>query len=225
MKPVVNRLRDLATRSRPRLDTASLAAVAAVALLATSALAEEQGHGGEEHGGPSLAGLVFAFINFVLFVLIMRRFAWPIVSSALRDRRERLMAALEAARQARAEAEAIKADFEARMRTLEADSARAREEILAVAETEARHVLEAARVSAERIRADARLVADQEVARAKREIQEEAATHVGQLAERIVSAQLTPSDQTRLVNDFLSEVKSSTGPARSSAASHDGSSR
>jgi F-type H+-transporting ATPase subunit b len=197
---------------RPRLAVrlasarASLAAApiaAGVLLAAGAALAAEAGG---EHHPPSVGLLLLNFVNFAIYAYIIYRFAWPPISKYLTGRRAAVVAELEAAQQARREAEAMKAEYEAKLRNLEADAERARAEVLAIAEVEARNLLEEARRSAERVRNDARLVAEQEVTRARRILQEEAAALVARVAGDLVAKQLTTQDQGRFVADFVAQA-------------------
>ena len=189
----------------------------ATAVVAAPLRAYAEEHAAEgAHAGGSLLGLLFALINFLLFVWILRRFAWPLIRDSLRQRRDRVVAALEAARRAREEAEAIKAEFETKMRNLEAESARARAEVLAIAEAEAKQLVESARQASERIRADARLVAEQETARARRAIQQETAERIADLAGLLIKEHLTANDQVRLTSEFLGGIR--TSPSRSTAS-------
>ena len=186
---------------------AALAVPAMVLFGVALAFASEEGG---EHHERSTSLLVLAFINFSIYAYILYRFAWPAIVKYLAERRTAVVAALEAAAKARAEAEALKAEFEAKMRTLEADAAKARAEVLAIAELEAKERVEQANRSAERIRRDARLVADQEVARARRLLQEESANLVARAAGDIVAKHLTANDQARLVADFVAEARQSS---------------
>ena len=172
-------------------------------LVASVAVAAEEGFEPHER---SIQLLVLAFINFAIYAYILYRFAWPAIVKYLVERRAAVVAALEAAATASAEAEALKAEFEAKMKTLEADVAKARAEVLAIAEIEAKELVEQARRSAERIRRDARLVADQEVARARRLLQEESAQLVARAAGEIVRKNLTNDDQARLVAEFVADT-------------------
>jgi len=196
-----------AARSRVDLRAAARVALTLLPLLVAStafaSLASEEG--GEPHER-STQLLVLAFINFAIYAYILYRFAWPAIVKYLVERRAAVVAALEAAAKASAEAEALKAEFEAKMKTLEADAAKARAEVLAIAELEAKEVVEQAKRSAERIRRDARLVADQEVARARRLLQEESAALVARAAGEIVRKNLTNDDQARLVAEFVADT-------------------
>lgn len=166
--------------------------------------------GGEGHHEPSWSLTLWGFANFGIFAFILWKFAWPLVVDYLRSRRLETIQALEAAAQAKREAEALKADFEIKMATLETESAKAREEILAIAQLEADRALEHAKATAERLRKDARLLADQEVARAKRALQDESAQLIAKIAGEIVGREMSDDDQQRFVGDFLKDTEASS---------------
>ena len=142
---------------------------------------------------------LLAMVNFTLYAFVMYRFAWPPIVKYLKERRATVVAALEAAARAHAEAEALKAEFEAKLKNVEADAARARDELMEIARTEADHLLEQAKRSAERIRRDAQLVADQEIARARRLLQEEASQLIAndRRRDRLPAAHAAGSDALR----------------------------
>ena len=180
--------------------TALLVAIPALALAAG-------GEGGHE---PSWSLTLWGFANFAIYCFIMKRFAWPLIKDYLQDRRDSVVEALDAADRAKQEAELLKSEFEMRMKTLEGEAAKARAEILEIAQNEATKILALAEKTAEHIRRDAQLVADQEVARARRALQEESAELVTQMATTLVSAQMKPEDQDRFVKDFLTEASEET---------------
>ena len=111
-----------------------LSAVAAVGLILLPVIAQaaegEAGHAAEHHA-PSPWGLIYPFINFAIYSFVLWRYAWPAVRDYLSDRRANTLSALEAAKSVRAEAEALKAEYDAKLRNLEGEAARAREEVLA----------------------------------------------------------------------------------------------
>jgi F-type H+-transporting ATPase subunit b len=162
---------------------------------------------GGAHHAPSWSLTLWAMVNFVIYIFVLRRFAWPLVVEYLQDRRDRVVSALEAAARARREAEALKAEFETRMKSLEHEAARAREELLSLAKVEAGKLLAQAEQTAEKIRRDAEIVADQEVARARRALQAESAEIIARVAAEILSREVTPEDQERFVRDFLAETR------------------
>jgi F-type H+-transporting ATPase subunit b len=196
----------------------SSAAVLASALVVATPILSLAATGGEEgaHHGPSWTLTILAMVNFAIYAYLMYRFAWPPLVKYLRERRAGVVSSLEAAARAHAEAEALRAEFETKLRNVEAEAARARDELMEIARLEAEHVVEHAKRTAERIRSDARLVADQEVARARRLLQEDAAQLITRVAAELVAKQATPEDQQRFVKDFISETQTAArngGPA------------
>jgi F-type H+-transporting ATPase subunit b len=189
--------------ARRRLQSiVSAALVVAVPVISFAATGGEEG----EHG-PSWTMTILAMVNFAIYAYIIRRFAWPPLVKYLKERRAAVVSSLEAAARAHAEAEALRAEFESKLRNVEAEAARAREELMEIARLEAEHVLENAKRTAERIRTDARLVADQEVARARRLLQEDAAQLITRVAAELVAKQLTPDDQQRFVKEFIADTQ------------------
>lgn len=182
-------------------------AAATVCALALPTLAIAAGAGGHE---PQWSLTLWGFANFGIYCFIMQRFAWPLVKEYLQDRHDGVVNALEAAARAKQEAETLKSEFELRMKSLEDEAARAQEEILELAQNEAKKMLEQAEKTADHIRRDAQLVADQEVARARRALQEESAELITQIAADLVSTQIKPEDQDRFVKDFLAESREET---------------
>ncbi len=182
-------------------------ASALVTLLCWSSVAVASESGG--HHQPSWSLTLLAAVNFTIFAFILRRFAWPTIQSYLQDRRDRVVDALEAAATARREAADLRAEFDQRLRSIEADAIRMREELLAIAHKEAERVLAHAREAAERIRADARLVANEEIARARGLLQKECADRVAELAGEILRREFTAADQSRFVEDFIVRTRES----------------
>jgi F-type H+-transporting ATPase subunit b len=191
------------TRTRT-FSTCARTALALALLLAGPATASAA----EGHPAPSWTLTILGMVNFAIYAFIMYRFAWPPIVKYLKERRATVVAALEAAARAHAEAEALKAEFEAKLKNVEADAARARDELMEIARTEADQLVEQATRSAERIRRDAQLVADQEIARARRMLQEDAAQLITRIAGEVVSRQLTAVDQRHFVDSFLAETRS-----------------
>lgn len=191
-----------------RRGTLMAATAAAVVVVASATLAfAAEGAGGEGHREPTWTLTLLGFVNFAIYAYLMYRFAWPAVVKYLKERRASVVSALEAAARAHAEAEALKAEFEAKLKNVEADAARARDELMEIARNEADNLLAEAKRSADRIRRDAQLVADQEVARARRTLQEDAAQLITKIAADLVSQKLTPDDQARFVQGFIAETR------------------
>lgn len=172
-----------------------------VALAGTASTSWAAGGAGQHE--PSWSLTLWGFANFGIFAFILWKFAWPSVVEYLQTRRLETIQALEAAAAAKREAEALKAEFETKMATLETEAAKARDELLEIARREAAKALAHAEATATRMRKDARLLADQEVARAKRTLQAESAQLIAKVAGEIVAREMSDQDQQRFVADFL----------------------
>lgn len=191
----------------PRCRFLTPALLAGLAAIVPAGLAFAAEGGAGAHHEPTWTLTLLGFVNFAIYAFVMYRFAWPAVVKYLKERRAGVVSALEAAARAHAEAEALKAEFEAKLKTVEADAARARDELLEIARNEADNMLAEAKRSADRIRRDAQLVADQEVARARRTLQEDAAQLIAKIAGDLVAQKLTSADQTRFVESFIAETR------------------
>jgi len=179
--------------------------VLTVLLLARVALATEEAHAHHEAGIP-WATLAFSTINLLIFVWVLRRFAWPAVHTWVHERRERVVAALEDAATAKAEAEKLRAEWDARLAALNDEIEQMRTQARHDAERERERILAAAQKTADGIRRDAERAAAYEVRRTQQQLRAELVRQAVALAEQQARAQLTPADQQRFIADFLAQV-------------------
>jgi len=179
-------------------------------LLVSAALwAAEEGHGGHEGhagGGPQWFVLVFSAVNFLLFVLVLRKYALPVVRESLRRRRDTIVQALNEAKRAQEEAAALRQEYEQKLAGLAAERERLHAQALAAAEREKERTLGEARRLAERIQTEARLIAQRETEEARRILRQEVAEQAVRMATAIIQARLTPADRSRFVEDLVLEV-------------------
>ena len=181
-------------------------------LLVSSALgaAEE----GPEGGGSQVLVLGFFTINFLLFALVLRRYALPVIKETLRQRRDTVVRALNEAKRAKEEAENLRWEYEQKLAGLTAERERLRAQALEAAEREKGRILEETRRLAERIRTEAQLIAQREVEEARRSLRREVAEQAVRLATDLLRSRLTPADQSRFVQDLLVEVHNAGNDGR-----------
>ena len=170
---------------------------------------DHEGHGG--HAGGSPQELIFPVINFLLFVFVLRKYVLPAVREALRKRRDTIVRALNEAKKAKDEAQALRQEYEQKLAGLAAEQERLRQQALVDAEHEKQRILEEARNMAERARREVQQTAQREVAEARRILQQEVAEQAVRLATELVRARLTPNDQGRLIQDLVQEVQKNVG--------------
>jgi len=187
-------------------------------LLVSSALwAAEEGHGahgGHEGGGSQLLVLAFSAINFVLFVLVLRKYALPAVRDSLRRRRDTIVRTLSEAKRAKEEAESLRREYEEKLAGLAAEQERLRAQALEAAEREKGRALEEARRMAERIQSEARLIAQREVEEARRLLRREVSEQAVRIAAELIRTRLTAADQSDLIRDFVREVNNAGNAGR-----------
>jgi F-type H+-transporting ATPase subunit b len=183
----------------------SLAAIVVLSVAPALVAASEEAHA--EHGSPWLT-LVFSAVNLTIFILILRRYAWPAVRNWVRDRRREVIKALEEAARAKQEAEQLKAEWESRLSHLPAEIEAMRRQAREEMARERDRVLEAARKTAASIRKDAERAAEQEVRSAQDMLRREVAAQALELAQELARQRMTPETQQRFVTEFLSQVRS-----------------
>jgi F0F1-type ATP synthase membrane subunit b/b' len=180
-------------------------ALAVVGLSATVAVAAGGGHG-EEHA-TSPFDLVFPIINFLLFVFLLKFAGCDSIRSYLQERRAQVLAALDTAGAAKAEAEQLHAEVRERLSRVAQEAETVRRDLVASAELERERRIKAAGDAVDRMKSDTQLVADQEVRAASEALRDE--TVKAAVAETIalLRRQIKEPDQERFVVDFVQEVR------------------
>jgi len=151
--------------------------------------------------------MLWAAVNFVLFVALLIRFLRAPVRDYFRTRGERLTEALAAGARAREKAKALRAAIARDLADLPALRERLRADLLAAAERERSRLIERGREAADRIRADARVLAEQEFVAARRALRNEVIDDAVRQATALLRQALTPGDQERLVRDFIQSAR------------------
>jgi F-type H+-transporting ATPase subunit b len=162
----------------------------------------------EEHNPilPEADELIFGSLAFLLVFVVLARYAFPRLNQGLKQREEKIRGDLEAAEEARREAEASLQRYEQQLQEARAEAGR---------------IIEEARKTAESMRRDLLAKAEEEsravVARAQEEIRAERDRVIqelrGQLAEwsvdlagRVVGASLDKRRHLKLVEEYIDEV-------------------
>jgi len=151
--------------------------------------------------------MLWAAVNFLLFVALLVRFLRVPIRDYFRARSERLTEGLAAGARARAQAEALRATIARDLADLPALRQRLRADLLAAAEREREQLIERGRQAADRIRADARLLAEQEFAAARNALRDELIEDAVRQASALLRQALKPGDQQRLLRDFIASAR------------------
>jgi F-type H+-transporting ATPase subunit b len=164
---------------------------------------------GHEIHHPSVTELIQPAINFTLFTAAMVYALRGPVKQYFSERTAKIREALEAGRNAKADAEALRAQLERDTADLPAIRARMVAELRDTAERQRDVLLKQARENADRLRADARTAAEQEAAAARSELRELVVDRVVAEASRLVREGITAADQQRFIEDFARSARAS----------------
>jgi F-type H+-transporting ATPase subunit b len=155
---------------------------------------------------PNVGLMIWSLLAFLLAMFILRKYAWPQITSAL-DRRQRLIEeSIEVAERTRAEAQKILQEYRERLREARAQA----DEIVARArkagEVHEREALEKARLQREELLEQTRRDIEAETRRAIQEIRNEVADLTVLATEKVTRKTLDEDDQKRLVEEALREL-------------------
>lgn len=193
------------------------AAAVAIALLTVwpmTALAAEEEHDG---GGPVQVDLWqagFTIVVFLILVTILSRTAFKPILKGLQKREEFIHNSLEQAKKDREDAEARLKEYEGRLRAARDEASAIVAEGRRDAEETGRRVVEEARQAAQA--EQARAVRDIQVARdtALKDLYMQSARLAMDVAGSVLKRELTPEDQTRLVEEALSQLRQQPSQSR-----------
>jgi len=157
---------------------------------------------------------IVVLIAFILVVTVISKFVLPPLNKALTERQEQIRGELEAADQAKADAE--EADAERRA-ALEAARAQARE-LVAQAQTTADRIVAGATTEGQAVHDRIVASAEAEVVVARQAAVEEVTARVGEIvlaaAERVIGREIKASDHQDLIDEAIAAVRAeSTGAA------------
>jgi F-type H+-transporting ATPase subunit b len=170
--------------------------------------------GGDEHGG-GVTDFVWHAVNLLLLIAALIYFARGPIASFLNERRAKIEDGIQSAGRELAAAERKLAACEQRIASLDEEIDGIRSAVQRQAESERDRLLAEAQTTADRIRRDALAAVDQEMRHARAQLRSETVDLAVQLAGELLRSQVSDSDRTRLVDDFVQRIEApETGDAR-----------
>jgi F-type H+-transporting ATPase subunit b len=180
---------------------------AAMLLLALPALALASGGGGHEaDSGVILKDFIWRCVNFAIMAGLIGYFAVKPIRNGLQSRRAEIEKNLHDAEAARDAAEAKAREYQEKLAKAAAEIETIYAAIRREGELERDKILASAREMAAKIEQEADAKAATAVARARVELQAEAARLAVELAEELLSKNVTAADQKRLVDEYMQKV-------------------
>ena len=161
---------------------------------------------GAEHHAPSIGDVWWPFWNFVIYAIIIAKFAVPRAREFLKTRREEVVSAISQATAKKQTAEARVSEYKAKLAGLDKEIQSIHATLRNEAEREKSKLISEAQAMAVKIKEDANFLADQEVKIARQRIREELANQAEATARELVRHNLSPADQSRLVQEFIQNI-------------------
>ncbi len=169
----------------------------------------------QEHAGEAAGSGIFSvnlgllFWTWVLFLATLAILAWkvfPAISGGLEERHRKIQAAIDEARLAREQAQALRAEQQQALESARRDAQQMIEKARQAADGVRKEILAEARAQHEAMLADARRELDQERERLREELRRDAVEISLAAAERLIRTRLDTDENRRLVHEFLSEL-------------------
>lgn len=146
-------------------------------------------------------------IGFLIFLWLIRKYAWGPVLETLENRRAKIVSDLANAEKEKADAAALKADLDRQLKGIDAQARAKIQEAVADGQKIAAEIKSDAQAQArarlERAEADIQ----GERLKAQKALQEDIARMAVQGAEKILRKKLDEGEQRRLVAEFIADVK------------------
>lgn len=176
-------------------------------------------HSGEAHGEeiktceeapnpilPALDEMIWGTLAFLVVFIGIAKFGYPAIKKGMDARTERIQGDLDAADQARVDAETLKSDYESRLADAKNEAARIIEEARQAADGVRRDLVARAEAEAAELRqrnADS-IAAERD--RVMAEMQSQVANLAIELAEKVVEASLDREANMALIENYINSV-------------------
>lgn len=166
-----------------------------------SLVRDEKGEKAEEE--PMSPPFIFMLINFGIFLIILGKTLLPAGQKMSAERHDQIKNALEEAAKLRDQAAAKLAEFETRIKDVDAEVKKIVDDIRAGAEEDKKRILENAERQAKQMQHDAELRIAAEIEMARARLTREVAVAASAATEKLLKSQVTSDDQKKLVGNFI----------------------
>jgi F-type H+-transporting ATPase subunit b len=162
-------------------------------------------------GEPAPLGALL--IDTAIVYWLIYRFGKKPLREALARRKSSLLRGIEEASALRDEARRRLSEYEEKLAHIDQEIERTRKEMRELAEAERVRVLAEARTKGERLEREARVTVELELKQAHDELLAVAVRRAVTEARQVVEKEILPTDQLRLLNDYLGSVAAPSGGA------------
>lgn len=149
---------------------------------------------------------IWVAITLIIFLIVMGKYAVPLIMDALRERENRIKESLESAERALTRAEEISKNNEQALREAEVKAQKIRKEAIEEAEMLRAERIEKSKEEANQILEQARTTIEQEKKRALIELRDEVAKLAVKSASIILDSELDEKKNSKLVNNYIEDI-------------------
>ena len=157
--------------------------------------------------GIKLPELLTQILGFVIAVWILAKFAWKPLLGMLEQRRAKIKTDLDSAEQSKVDAENLLAEYQAKLKEIDAEARVKIQEAVADGNKVATEIREQARAEAKDIISKAREELARDVAKARTELRDDMVNMALYATEKIIAEKLDDTKHRSLINNFLDEVE------------------
>ena len=198
-----------ASRLLARAGGISAAAfTASAAFPALAFAAEEEGSGGISAILPNMTEFIPMVVAFILLLLILGKFGWPMFQGMLDKREASIKDSLEKAEEARIESERALAEYKTQLEDAKAQAAQIVADAKATGEAVKTDIAAKAQAEAEQMIAKARVAIEAEKQAAIAELQASVADTSIAVASRLIGENLSDDEHRAIVARYVDEAGS-----------------
>lgn len=146
-------------------------------------------------------------VAFLILLVILRRFAWRPILTLLDERRDRIAKGLKDIEESKARLEALKVDYEAKIRAIEDEARQKIASAVREGKEIASQIREESRQKAQELLKRMRENLEIEMIKAKVELKDEIARLVIETAEKVVGKTLSEDRHKELVMEFMKDLE------------------
>ncbi len=147
--------------------------------------------------------VIFQVIGFLILLYFMRKLVYSAVLETLDNRRKEISDNIVSAEQMHAEAEKLKAEYDAMISDAYEQGENIRKEITSTAHKEKDLIMESAREESGRLRDKMEKELALELAKARDELRKEAAGLAVAISSKIMEKEIDPALHDRMIKEFL----------------------
>ncbi len=167
----------------------------------------EAAHGGGHGISPAkITDFIWRTVNFIVFAGLLVYLVAKPAKQFFAGRSSDIGETFEELEAKKAEAEAALMAAQERLAQVGAEREKLLEQFMAEGEAEKEKIIEKAEMVAARIKEMAALSIEQETKKATQELRKEVAEQATQMAEELIHKEITPTDQNKLVEEYLQNV-------------------